>query len=192
MAGGADNKLPEILTSNSSTKIKLQIPTLPEIQSEIQSCSMFKQDGNIMACITDPNNTWCLELYKGDWKIHSILKNQRDGQNSVVDTEFATFIFGGSDENHRTYEYLPKGSKTWKIGKNKIPVGFVSGFAIEVKSKNEILLLGGTLRNKIVSFDIKSHKFELWGTTLIIDRSDIACAFIPGTTSKILVTGKKI
>ena len=119
VAGGADNKLPEILTSNSSTKIKLQIPTLPEIQSEIQSCSMFKQDGNIMACITDPNNTWCLELYKGDWKIHSILKNQRDGQNSVVDTEFATFIFGGSDENHRTYEYLPKGSKTWKIGKKQ-------------------------------------------------------------------------
>ena len=79
------------------------------------------------------------------------------------------------------------------MGKNKIPGGFLTGFAIEVKSNQEILLIGetGSDSDRILSFHVKTHQFERWGyTSLISGRSDIACAFIPGTTDKILVTGK--
>ena len=55
-----------------------------------------------------------------------------------VTTQEATFIFGGG-YSRTTYEYLPKDSIQWLMGKTEISGrGFSSGCAIVVKSGQEI------------------------------------------------------
>ena len=58
-------------------------------------------------------------------------------------TQEVTFLFGGSFSNRKTYEYLPKDSTEWLMGKTEIPGGFEHGCAIAVKSGQEIWLIGG-------------------------------------------------
>ena len=48
------------------------------------------------------------------------------------------------------------------MGKTEIPGGFKSGFAIAVKSEQEIWLIGGTWTEKrILSFNVNSHTFQV-------------------------------
>ena len=120
-------------------------------------------------------------------KPHSTLNCSRDfGAAVTINSE--TFIFGGRYEDD-TYEYLPKDSNTWILGKSEIPDGISHAFAIPIESKEEILLIGGMETYKrILKFNVKNHTFEELPTKLIYGRFEHRCAFIPGT-KKIIITG---
>ena len=73
----------------------------------------------------------------GNWKKHSTINKNRVS-HSAVTTQTAIFLFGGG-YSRTTYEYLPKDSIQWLIGKTEISGrGFSSGCAIVVKSGQEI------------------------------------------------------
>ena len=139
----------------------------------------------------------CLQLENGNWKEHSIL-NEGRVSHSVVATNSAIFTFGGFDDTMNNlcerYEYLPKDSKTWLIGKTTIPGGFMNGCAIEVKSGEEIWLIGGAgmadggKADRIISFNINHHTFQVLPPKLNIERYNLRCAFIPNT-KKLMITG---
>ena len=78
--------------------------------------------------------------------------------HSIVATQEATYVFGGASSN-KTYEYLPKDSTTWYMGKTEIPgLGFHRGCAIAVKSEQEIWLIGGwNTEKRILSFNVNDH-----------------------------------
>ena len=117
---------------------------------------MFQLDGNILLCADIDEISKCLKLEGGTWMEHSSL-NKRRAWETVVPTKTATFIFGGN-KSRKTYEYLPKDSTTWLMGKTEIPGCFFKGCAIAVKSDQEIWLIGGyqTLK-RILSFNVKDH-----------------------------------
>ena len=73
-------------------------------------------------------------------KLHSTLNRNRV-QAPAVATNSATFIFGGIYAQN-TYEYLPKDSTTWILGKCDIPEGIADACAIAINSGQEILLFG--------------------------------------------------
>ena len=109
-------------------------------------------------------------------------------------TQEATFIFGGRNSD-KTYEYLPKDSTEWLMGKTEIPGrGFSSGCAIAVKSGKEIWLIGGYGTGmRILCFDVVSHTFQVMPFQLNVGRLNVGrqfqtCAFIPNT-NKIMITG---
>ena len=193
----------EVISNSSNKKIKL-----PKLPSKLFECSMFIHNGSLMFCGGYNSNRInidkailrkCYQLVKGKWKQHSALNEPRYGA-SVVHTEKGTFLFGGNlYSSIPTYEYLPNDAKAneWKVGKKpEIPDRQRVGCAIEVKSKHQIWLIGGTflainglsILTKILSFDINSETFQELPFNLNIGRFSHACAFIPGT-SKILVTG---
>ena len=134
------------------------------------------------------NKNKCIQLDHGTLKEHSTLNVSRVGF-SVVATKNATFVFGGL-HSRDTYEYLPKDSSIWLIGKTKIPRGFYEGSAISVKSDHEIWLIGGLdTERRILSFNVKEHTFQVLPAKLFVDRwGGHQCAFIPNT-SKIMITG---
>ena len=178
----------EVLIGDHGT---IQLQDLPKI---IRVPSMFPQNGSI-SLVGGTGNSWkCLQLEHGAWKEQSILNIQRFGHSSVR-TKSATYVFGGM-ASEKTYEYLPKDSNIWRKGKTKIPgKGFVSGCAITVKSEQEIWLIGGWLNygyltniERIISFNVKDHKFKILPYQLNVDRKAHKCAFIPNT-NKIMVTG---
>ena len=128
----------------------------------------------------------CLQFENGAWKEHSTLNEDRVG-HSPVTTNSATFIFGGIDLS--TYEYLPKDSKLWLLGKKEIPRGFENGCAVSVQSGKEIWLIGGLRTGKrIMSFNVNDHTFQILDYQLKIGRSHQRCAFIPNT-KKLMITG---
>ena len=124
----------------------------------------------------------------GTWKEHSTLNVERI-YHSAVTTQTATFIFGGRN-SRTTYEYLPKDSTEWLMGKTEIPGrGFSSGCAIAVKSGQEIWLIGGGRTEKrILSFNVERHTFQELPYQLNVGRASHRCAFIPNT-NKIMITG---
>ena len=90
---------------------------------------------------------------------------------------------------HKIGDTTFKNSDIWYRGKNPIPERFTRGFAIAVKSKQEIWLIGGKwTSNKIFTFNIENHIFMELPTKLIKRRAGLRCALIPNT-SKIIVTG---
>ena len=107
----------------------------------------------------------------------------------MATTPTATFIFGGC-HSKKTFEYLPKDSTKWMRGRTEIPGrGFDSGCAITVKSGQEIWLIGGWISQKrILSFNVKSHNFQVLPLQLNMGRQGHRCAFIPNTL-KVMVTG---
>ena len=123
----------------------------------------------------------------GMWKEHSTL-NEKRVWHSAVTTQTATFVFGGCYSS-KTYEYLPKDSSKWQMGKTEIPEGFKMGCAVAVKSEQYIWLIGGrTTEMRILSFDVESHTFQVLPFQLNVGRRSHRCAFIPNT-NKIMVTG---
>ena len=148
---------------------------------------MAMHNGAILMCGGTSNLQKCLQLAHGTWKEHSTL-NQLRYYHSAVTTQTATFIFGGS-HSRETYEYLPKGSTTWRMGKTEIPGGFFYGCAIAVKSDHEIWLIGGqTTENRILSFNVIDHTFKELPFQLNVGRYGPRCAFIPNT-KKVMITG---
>ena len=91
----------------------------------------------------------------GNWKNHSTLVRRRDW-HSAVTTQTATFVFGGGYSYSRTtYEYLPKDSTEWLMGKTEIPGEIYDGCAIAVKSEKEIWLIGGSgTEKRILKFNV--------------------------------------
>ena len=161
-----------------------QLPNLPQY---IRDSSMVVHNDTILLCGGWDNRRKCLQLDHGTWKEHSTL-NLKRAQHSAVVTQVATFIFGGCD-SEVTYEYLPKDSTKWLMGKTDIPGGFRNGFAIAVKSQQEIWLIGGTWTQKrILSFNVNSHTFQVVPFQLNFGRYGHRCTFIPNT-NKIMVTG---
>ena len=196
---------------SGSARGNIRLPKLPkEITKDdiVTHCSMFIHDGFLMVCgggtcaydsHYGKKESWkCFQFKNGIWNEHSNLIRKR-AYSATVTTNKGTFIFGGT-QSMKTYEYLPTGFKKWKQGKpNQLSSGFLNGCAIEVKSKQEIWLIGGRRTPKsggwrfyiddmILAFDINSHTSRELPFKLIQKREYHACAFIPGT-SKILVTG---
>ena len=187
--GGYYPFLDDVILICGNTK-KMECPDLPY---ENGHSSMVVHDGAILLCGGTDNSLpkngvlRCLQLDQGAWLEHSTLNHGRVFASAVA-TSKATFIFGGTI-NSTTYEYLPKGSSTWQLGITKIPDQFKFGFAIEVKSDQEIWLIGGrNTGRRILSFDIKEHTFRELPIQLMQNRWAHQCAFIPGT-NKLMING---
>ena len=162
---------------------------LPKLPENIFSPSKMLHQDSIILCGGLNYENRCLELDHGLWKEHSILNMERSC-HSAVTISSATFLFGGYDNHsYTTYEYLPKYSTTWLMGKTEIPIGFESGCAIAVKSEKEIWLIGGCGTNKrIISFNVNDQTFQELHFQLNVSRYHHRCAFIPNT-KKIMITG---
>ena len=147
---------------------------------------MVTHNGTILLCGGFQNEKKCLQLYHGTWKEHSTLNVERVA-HSAATTQAATFIFGGFFS--KTYEYLPNDSTEWIMGKTEIPGDFEDGYAIAVRSGQEIWLIGGrTTEKRILCFDVESQTFQVLPFQLNVGRYDPRCAFIPNT-NKIMITG---
>ena len=180
VAGGSRNSV-KFLIENQGIK------ELPDIHKNVFGSSMISHNGTILLCGGFGNEKKCLQMDHGTWKEHSTLNVERDW-HSAVTTQTATFVFGG-DYSDKTYEYLPKDSTKWLMGKTEIPGGFHNGCAIAVKSGQEIWLIGGWRTEKrILSFDVESHTFQVLPFQLNVGRFSHRCAFIPNTT-KVMITG---
>ena len=180
VAGGVGSSV-DFLTGDRRIK---QLPNLPD---RIYGSSMVAHNGTILFCGGENNSNKSLQLDHGTWKEHCTLNEKRD-LHSAVTTQAATFLFGG-EYSDKTYEYLPKYSTKWLIGKTEIPGGFKSGFAIAVKSDQDIWLIGGFgTKKRILSFNIESHTFQVLPYQLNVGRYGHRCAFIPNT-NKIMITG---
>ena len=148
---------------------------------------MVAHNGTILLCGGENNSNKCLQLDHGTWKEHSTL-NEKRVWHSAVTTQEATFIFGGGYSD-KTYEYLPKDSTKWLMGRTEIPGGFRSGCAVAVKSEQEIWLIGGwENERRILTFNINDHTFQVLTSQLSVRRRGHRCAFIPNT-NKIMITG---
>jgi len=202
IAGGCGQSV-EVLTGDLETK---QLPILPR---ENYGSSMVLQNGTILLCgrVCRGWNSEqkCLQLDHGTWNEHSTLNVERFA-HSAVTTQTATFVFGGT-YSRTTYEYLPKDSTTWLMGKTEFPGGFSKGGAIAVKSDQEIWLIGGCrTEQRILSFNVIDHTFQELPSQLNVKRRGHSCAFqklhsqlnvgrrlhrcafIPNT-NKVLITG---
>ena len=93
----------------------LGIKQLPNLPNRIDGSSMVAHNAAILLCGGFGNEKKCLQLDNGIWKEHSTLNVERDW-HSAVTTQTATFVFGG-DYSDKTYEYLPKDSTKWLMGK---------------------------------------------------------------------------
>ena len=148
---------------------------------------MVLHSGNILLFGGSQSKKTCLQLDDGTWKAHSTLNELRIAHSSVS-TQTATFVFGGAGDSSTTYEYLPKDSTVWLMGKTDIPEGFTYGCAIEVKSGQEIWLIGGWTGKRILSFNINDHSFEVLPSQLNMERVGPKCAIIPNS-KKVMITG---
>ena len=153
--------------------------------------AMCMNNGSIFLCGLEDDRQNLYQLDNGAWKEHSTFVRNRSTK-SIVTTPTAIFTFGGNDtfSDQYSFEYLPKDSTTWVMGKTEIPGGFTYGIAIAIESGQEIWLIGGDIENKsrILSFNVKNHTFQELPFGLIVGRSHHQCAFIPNT-NKIMVTG---
>ena len=157
---------------------------LPRIPSTAVQSSLILHNGSMLSFGVDD----CFSLKNGTWKKHSIINEART-HAGVVTIKSASFAFGGYG-SEKTFEYLPKDSSEWIMGKSKIPgEGFYGGCVIATKSEQEILLIGGTdTGQRILKFNINDHNFEELPSKLIVPRSEARCAYIPGT-NKVIITG---
>ena len=189
---GTDNNnfSKEIITGRSSYNQRLSIPEMPK-QNHLGHLVMHND--TILLC-GGKFEQKCFQLTNGTWKYHSTL-NEGRGLASIVSTNTTTFIFGGFF-SQTTFEYLPKNSNTWILGKNEIPKMHMDGCAIAVKSEQEIWLIGGYdfsnaktfTSREVIRFSVNDHTFEKLPLKLNIGRQGPRCAFIPGT-NKIIITG---
>ena len=165
--------------------------TLPNYPDGIHAPSVVMHNQSLLLCGASSLSKKCFKLENGNWKKHSTLNHERCFA-SAVSTDKATFIFGGGGQfspSRKTYEFLPKDSTKWKLGKIEIPEGFWDGSAVAVRSNQEIWLIGGMPNeNRILSFNLRNHTFHELPTKLNIGRTEHRSAFIPGT-DKIIITG---
>ena len=123
VAGGYEISAVDFLTGD------LKITQLPDLPQTINGSSIVAHFGTILLCGGLGNSDKCLQLDHGNWKNHSTFVRRRDW-HSAVTTQAATFVFGGG-YSRTTYDYLPKDSTEWIMGKTEIPGrGFEDGYAI--------------------------------------------------------------
>ena len=122
-------------------ELRVRTKQVPNLHAEICSSSMVIHDETILLCGGLTNAQKCFQLDHGTWKVHSTLNEERV-DHSAVTTQTATFLFGG-EHSRTSYEYLPKDSTKWLMGKTEIPGDFGNGCAITIKSQHEIWLIGG-------------------------------------------------
>ena len=178
---GSDFTTFEAITGYLGT---IPLATLP---GSINGSTMVMHNGSIL-CRGTYYLRKCFQLCRGLWREHSTLNKARIG-HAAITTKVATFIFGGRYSSNN-YEYLPKDSQTWIMGKTIIPgEGFQGGCAIAVKSEQEIWLMGGNRNAKrIMTFNVNDHTFQVLPSELNMGRAGSRCAFIPNT-NKIMITG---
>ena len=168
----------------------LRIKPLPRLPFSIEYPVTFEHDGKILLCGTGDKKCYQLDVKGHSWREHSIL-NQCRPSGSAISTTTATFLFGGDFSPH-SFEYLPKGSITWQIGKSKIPKGFSHGCAINFQSANEIWLIGGFMTGRrILKFSIENHTFEILPLELNMGRWGHQSLLIPNA-QKVLITGGRM
>ena len=195
---------PNIEVLRGDDQRNVQFPSMPHQQKEYveeeTTCDLAMvtiHNGSILYFLheDDKNGTMtkpskCYKLEQGNWKIHSILNEDRGGC-SIVGTKNATYIFGGAISRN-TFEYLPRGATKWIVGENEIPgKGFTEGCAIATKSGEDILLIAGEKYHskRILSFNTKTHVFKELSTKLILEVCTWnQCMYIPGT-NKIMMIG---
>ena len=166
-------------------RIKRMMPIFPKFPKMTKNTMTLMHNGTILVIENFNRSKKCFQLYKGAWNHHSF-SNKNRIFGSAVSTSSMSFIFGGLASSN-TYEYLPKDSNVWILGKSKIPAEFVgyAGFAIATKTEDQILLIRS---NRIIYFDVKEHVFKDFPLKLHISRSGHKCAYIP-RTNKIIITG---
>ena len=172
--------------SNESSMTNKKLAELPKRISK--SPSLFRNGDNLLLCGGYNNENKCLMHDNDSWKEHSTLTQNRS-YASAVTTADGTFIFGGEIYYQRieyTFEFLPRNSKVWQKGRNKIPNGLTTGCAVEVPNKQEILLIGGS--GGILKFHIETQTFEEMDVSLLQERYAHTCARLPNT-NLIVITG---
>ena len=179
------NAFPPVYALTEDPRLKKKMPHFPNFPRKICNTPILMHNETILVIGSVYRIKQCLQLYKGAWKFHSSMNYERE-YSSAVSTSSASFIFGGL-ESSNTYEYLPKYSNVWVMGKSKIPAEFVgyAGFAIATKTEDQILLFRS---KRIIQFDAEEHVFKDFPSKLNISRSGLRCAYIPGT-NKIIITG---
>ena len=149
----------------------MEFPDMPE---ESYFGAMCMNNGSIFLCGLEDDRQNLYQLENGAWKEDSTFVRNRSTK-SIVTTPTAIFTFGGNDtfSDQYSFEYLPKDSTTWVMGKTEIPGGFTYGIAIAIESGQEIWLIGGDIENKsrILSFNVKNHTFQELPFGLIVGRS---------------------
>ena len=165
----------------------------PDMPQNFLCTSVFMHNGTItsVGSILDTlmTTSTCIQLDNGTWK-QSGNTNEERTSSVTVTTRSATFLFGGESSGN-TYEYLPKDSSTWLVGKTEIPgaIDYSNCCAIAVKSEQEIWQIGGSNnRKRILSFNVHDHTFKELPYRLNIERRSHMCALIPNT-NKIMITG---
>ena len=174
VAGGYDASRDGISSLDFSAG-DLRIRKIPTLPQNIIGSSMVVHNGTILLCGgRNSNKQKCLQMFHGTWKAHSTLNMERVW-HSAVTTQTAAFIFGGA-YSKTTYEYLPKESTKWLMGKTDIPGGFSEGYTIAVKSEQEIWL---TAEKRILSFNVKNHTFQVSRFQLNVERWGQRCYSVP-------------
>ena len=146
------------ITSVEAFTGDLERQRLPDLPEDFMGGPVFMHNGHISTLGScNSAKDMCFQLDHGIWKPHGTVIENRF--SSTVTTKAATFIFGG-ELTSTTYEYLPKDSKSWLMGKTEIPGGYSNGCAIAVKSDQEIWLIGGYgTEKRILSFDVNDYTF---------------------------------
>ena len=192
IAGGVGNNLaPEDILGQGLHLLK-PFSIFPK---KIECPSLVQQNGTLLLCggaVPQMHCTGNRILDRGTWKKHSTLNEERVGASAVT-VNSTVFLFGG---NKYSYEYLEKDSNVWKVGKNNILGNRINPTAIAV-SNQEIYLIGGqspggSMRDTpIISFNVNDHTFKELPIKLNVPRYGAGCAFLPGTTNKVIITGGK-
>ena len=183
VAGGTERTV-EVMIGDLGSKI------VHKLLKHKYSPSMVMHNGSILICggESKDKSKVCLQLNSGIWTDHSTL-NEKRVWHSVASTPIATFIFGGM-YSFQTYEYLPKNSTTWHMGKTEIPgIGFFNASAVASKCGQKIWLIGGSVTEKtILKFNVNDQTFHEMTTQLNVERYKHRCCFIP-KTNLIMITG---
>ena len=141
----------------------------PDMPQNFLCTSVFMHNGTITSVgsflDTTITTSTCIQLDNGTWK-QSGNTNEERTSSVTVTTRSATFLFGGESSGN-TYEYLPKDSSTWLVGKTEIPgaIDYSNCCAIAANSEQEILLIGGfddvktMLLKNLLKFEVKLEFF---------------------------------
>ena len=159
-----------------------QVPKLPKSISGRPNM-ILTNEKKLLICGGYNNEQNCLIFKENNWLKHSFLIEPRK-HASTVTMPIGTFIFGG-DSSPNTSEFLPNGSKSWKIGPDIPGKGLNSGCGLRI-SNHELLLIGGYWsKRKIIKYNTKSGIWtEISG--LQEGRFGQACAVFEG---KIFISG---
>ena len=157
---------------------------LGKLRKVYPGASLGYHHGDVTLLGANPNRRDCLKVKETEyWKKYNMFLVKRTNHASVS-TKKGLYVFGGI-ENCQSYEYLPKDSTTWLMGKNEIPISFRNGCAIYLHGN---IYLIGNWSDQIIKFDVIQETFEVLTTKLTSKRMWTRCGIIPHS-KKIIITG---